>query len=184
MNVVTTVLVASVTTFAATNIDDILLLTLFFARRVPTRRIVAGQYLGFSAIILLSCLGALLTLAIPTRWTRLLGLLPLTLGIKELLQNEKAKDAGELSEKKQSLSIAIITLSNGADNLGVYVPFFHFNRHHLWLILIVYGVLVWIWCIAGRWFGHHPIVLRTVERVGHWLVPVVFIGLGLYILAF
>lgn len=51
------VLAASVTTFAATNLDDLFLLTMFFARRVTARRIVAGQYLGFAAIVLVSLAG-------------------------------------------------------------------------------------------------------------------------------
>jgi hypothetical protein len=45
------VLAASATTFAATNLDDLFLPTVFFARRVPTRRVVAGQYVGLSAIV-------------------------------------------------------------------------------------------------------------------------------------
>ena len=77
MNSLLAVLAASLTTFAATNIDDVFILTLFFARRVPTRRIVAGQYLGFAAIILVSLIGVWAALAIPHRWIRLLGVLPL-----------------------------------------------------------------------------------------------------------
>ncbi len=65
MNSLLPVLVASVTTFAATNIDDVFLLTLFFARRVPTQRIVVGQYFGFAAIIALSLIGVWAALAIP-----------------------------------------------------------------------------------------------------------------------
>ena len=41
--------------FAATNIDDIIVLSLFFARgagqRGTTARILAGQYLGFAGIL-------------------------------------------------------------------------------------------------------------------------------------
>jgi cadmium resistance protein CadD (predicted permease) len=184
MNAPITVLVASVTTFAATNIDDFFLLTLFFARQIPTRRVVAGQYLGFAVIILLSLLGALLTLAIPIYWSRVLGLLPLALGIKGLMKIGRAGDESEPFEQKQSVgAIAILTLSNGADNVGVYVPFFRFNGHHLWFILIVYAVLVGFWCLVGRRLGRHPVVLRTLGRVGPWLVPFVLIGLGVYILA-
>jgi cadmium resistance protein CadD (predicted permease) len=58
MSPVFAILAASVTTFAATNLDDLFLLTLFFARRVPTRRIVVGQYLGFAAIVLMSMTAA------------------------------------------------------------------------------------------------------------------------------
>jgi cadmium resistance protein CadD (predicted permease) len=185
MNRAISVLTASVTTFAATNIDDLCLLTLFFARRIPGRHIVAGQYLGFAIIVFVSSLGALLSFAIPAQWIRFLGLLPLALGIKELLQMRKTQDRGETFEPKQSLmSIAMVTVSNGADNVGVYIPFFRFNSPHLWLILAVYGVLVAMWCVAGRWLGRHPLILRVLDRAGHWLVPFVFIGLGLYILAF
>jgi len=52
------VLTASITTVAAANLDDAFLLTLFFAWRIPTRRIVAGQYAGFAAIVVLRLMGA------------------------------------------------------------------------------------------------------------------------------
>src|SRR5579864_6827865 len=78
MNSLLAVLAASLTTFAATNIDDVFILTLFFARRVPTRRIVAGRYLGFAAIILVSLIGVWAALAIPHRWIRLRRPLPLS----------------------------------------------------------------------------------------------------------
>lgn len=185
MNPEVSVLTASVTTFAATNVDDLCLLTLFFARRIPGRRIFAGQFLGFAVIVFVSCLGSLLSFAIPARWTRFLGLLPLTVGVKELLQLRKAQDEGEgLAPKQTVMAVALVTIANGADNVGVYIPFFRFNSHDLWLILMVYGALVALWCFAGRWLGRHPLILHVVERGGHWIVPFVFIGLGLYILAF
>ena len=175
-----------VTTFAATNIDDIVLLTLFFARRVPTRKIVAGQYLGFLAIILLSCLGLLLTLAIPHQWIRALGLIPLLLGLKQfVLLFRKADEEEDVPAGRAGvLSIAFVTLSNGSDNVGVYIPFFSINRGHLWLVLLSYAVLVAFWCCIGKWLGNRRVILKAVDRVGHLLVPLVFIALGLYILAF
>jgi cadmium resistance protein CadD (predicted permease) len=185
MSAIAAVVIASVTTFAATNIDDIVLLTLFFARRVPTRNIVAGQYLGFLAIILLSCAGLLLTLAIPHHWIRVLGLIPLGLGLKQLALLFRPRDQMESHTDRHGLiSIALITLSNGADNVGIYIPFFSVNRNYLLLILTSYAILVGVWCMIGRWLGSHPLILSTVNRVGHVLVPIVFIGLGVYILAF
>ena len=184
MNSLPAVLAASLTTFAATNIDDLFLLTLFFARRVPTRRIVTGQYLGFAGIISVSLIGVWVTLAIPHRWIRLLGLLPLTIGIKELLQTRGTEPKKRSSTTYGLLSIALVTLSNGADNVGVYVPFFVISRSYLWIILITYAVLIAIWCFIGRWVGNHSLILRSVDRWGHWAVPLVFIGLGIYILIF
>lgn len=183
MNGYLTAFSASVTTFAATNVDDAVLLTLFFARRIPTRRIVAGQYVGFAAILVVSLIGAWAALAIPHRWVRLLGLLPLALGIKQLLQARRTEPGQSPAEGYSVASIALVTLSNGADNVGVYVPFFVIDRAYLWLILIVYAVLVAVWCFVGRWLGNHSLILSSVDRWGHWAVPLVFIALGIYVLS-
>jgi putative Ca2+/H+ antiporter (TMEM165/GDT1 family) len=102
MNSLVAVLAASLTTFAATNIDDVFLLTLFFARRVPTRRIVAGQYLGFAAIIVVSLIGVWAALAIPHRWIRVLGLLPLAIGIKGLFQIRRTEPKKSSLDQLQS----------------------------------------------------------------------------------
>lgn len=175
---------ASLATFAATNIDDAFLLTFFFARRIPARRIVAGQYLGFAAIVGVSLIGVWAALAIPHRWIRLLGLLPLAIGIRHLLKARR-RSGGEQPDvgAESVISIALLTLSNGADNISVYIPFFVIGRASLWLILTAYAALVALWCFVGRWLGNHPPVLRVVDRWGHWAVSVVFIGLGIYTLS-
>ncbi len=182
MNSLLGVLAASLTTFAATNVDDVVVLTLFFARRVPTRRIVAGQYLGFAAIIVVSLICVWAALAIPHQWNRFLGLLPLAIGIKELFQTRRKGPKKSRSTNYSLISIALVTLSNGADNVGVYVPFFLVSRAYLWAILIAYAVLIAIWCFVGRWLGNHSVILHSLDRWGHWIVPLVFIGLGIYVL--
>ena len=176
------VLSASVATFTATNIDDAFLLTFFFARGIPTGRIVAGQYAGFAAIVGVSLCGVWTALAIPHRWLHFLGVLPLAIGIKHLLLACRT-DAEQLRPSNESVaSIALLTLSNGADNIGVYVPFFVIGRAKLWLILLMYAALVALWCFVGRWLGSHTLVFRLVDRCRHWAVPLVFIGLGIYTL--
>lgn len=182
MNGYLTVFSASVTTFAATNVDDAFLLTLLFARRIPTRRIVAGQYIGFGAIIVVSLIVAWVALVIPHRWIRLLGILSLAIGIKQMLLARRPDPERPRASNYDAASIALITLANGADNIGVYVPFFVIGRPYLGLILIVYAVLVAVWCFIGRWLGNHSFILRLLDRLGRWVVPLVFIALGIYVL--
>ena len=177
-------LASSFTTFVVTNVDDLVLLTLLFARRIPARCVVAGQYLGFSAIILLGLAGVLAALAIPQAWMRALGLLPLSLGVWQFYRVTSRAPSGMHGGAYGVVSIALITLTSGADNVGVYVPFFVVNRSDLWWILACYAVYAGIWCFVGRWIGNHPAVLRGVDQWGHWLMPVVLIGLGVYILVF
>jgi cadmium resistance protein CadD (predicted permease) len=176
------VLSASVATFAATNIDDAFLLTLFFARRIPTRRIVAGQYIGFAAIVGVSLVGAWGTRSIAHRWLHFLGVLPLAIGLQHLLRVQRT-DTPELCARTENVaSIAAVTFSNGADNISVYMPFFVIGRARLWLIMMAYSMLVALWCLLGRWLGRHRLVLRCVDRWGHWAAPLIFIGLGIYVL--
>jgi len=178
------VISGSVATFAATNIDDAFLLTFFFARRVPPRRIVAGQFLGFAVIIVVSVLVAFAALAIPHRWIRLLGLFPLALGVRNLFKSRHTQPEAQNSGSFGWVSIALITATNGADNIGVYVPFFVVARTYLWVILIVYAVLVGVWCWFGSWLGSRPLILGLFERWGDRVVAPVFILLGISILFF
>lgn len=168
------------TTFAVTNIDDACLLTVLFAQRIPARRIVAGQYLGFAVIVIVSLLGAFAALAIPGGWVRLLGVLPIALGIRHFL---KHGGTGLRSASAMGIApIALITFSNGADNIGLYVPFFIVGRAYLWLILVAYALLIALWCFGSKLIGSHSLVLGVVDRWAQRVMPIVFIGLGLVIL--
>ena len=184
MNRYLEVLSASLATFATTNLDDAFLLTLLYGQRIPARRIVAGQYIGFAAIVLLSLAGALAALAIPHRWIRFLGLVPLAIGVRLLLHARRTKSERLGLDNLSVASIALLTLSNGADNISVYVPFFVIARAQLWLILTGYGALVALWCFVGRWLGNHPLVFGLLNRWGDRVVQFVFILLGTYILHF
>lgn len=196
------VIVTAVVAFATTNIDDIFLLILFFSQVNATFRpqhIVSGQYLGFAVLVGLSVLGYFGTLAIPRTWIGLLGLVPIALGIRKLLRPEtkssetappvassmQARRQAGLSRllHPQTISVASITVANGGDNIGIYVPMF--ARGSLWqlgITIIVFFLLVGLWCFMGASLGRHPIIAQVLDRYGHVLVPFVLIGLGIFIL--
>lgn len=91
-----TVITTGITSFAATNIDDIVMLTLFYTQADATfrkRHIVAGQYLGFTALIITSLPGFFGGLIVPRPWIGLLGLLPIAIGIKQLVSWQDDADA-------------------------------------------------------------------------------------------
>src|SRR4051794_26998636 len=72
--------------FAVTNIDDLLVLAVFFGRAAGRRSaawgVVAGQYLGFLGIVAASVLGALGAGLLPEAVIPYLGLLPIALGLR------------------------------------------------------------------------------------------------------
>ncbi|MFE9879173.1 cadmium resistance transporter [Streptomyces sp. NPDC005784] len=178
--------------FAVTNIDDILILSLFFAQgaghRGSTRRIVTGQYLGFAAILAVSVAAAFGATFLPESVIPYLGLLPLALGLKAAWQAWKHRgDSDDADEVKQGgpspLEVAAVTFANGGDNIGVYVPVFATaGIGGMSVYAVVFLVLVAVWCFAGRFFATRPVVAKALARWGHILLPVVLIAIGLLIL--
>ncbi|MEV7327128.1 cadmium resistance transporter [Micromonospora sp. NPDC093244] len=172
--------------FAATDIDDIVILTLFFvAARTGGRprpwQIVTGQYLGIGALALASAVVAAGLLVVPEPWTGLLGLLPIALGVRALARRDDDETPAVVAS---TLGVAGVTIANGADNVAVYVPVFRaLGPADSAIFLLMFVLLIALWCAAGAWLGGHPRVVRLVERAGHWLVPAIFIGIGVVILA-
>ncbi|WP_433125765.1 cadmium resistance transporter [Micromonospora sp. CA-240977] len=171
--------------FAATDIDDIVILTLFFVAARTTGRprpwhIVAGQYLGIGALALASAVVAAGLLVVPDPWTGLLGLLPIALGLRALRGSDDDETPTVVTGM---LGVAGVTIANGADNVAVYVPVFRtLGVTDSAIFLLLFVLLIALWCAAAAWLGGHPRVVRLVERAGHWLVPAIFVGVGVVIL--
>lgn len=120
-------------------------------------------------------------LVVPDLWTGLLGVLPVALGVRALLPRGDDDNTPKLVTGM--LGVAGMTIANGADNIAVYVPVFRaVGPVGAGPYLLVFVVLIRLWCAVAAWLGGHPRIVRLVERVGHWLVPVVFIGIGVAIL--
>ena len=184
-------------TFAATNIDDIFLLMLFFSQVNKTFHrwhIVAGQYLGFTALVLMSLFGFLIGLLIPRAWIGLLGMVPILLGLRQWLNRAKA-DEKELAEAAQSrraskagsfsamTSVATVTFANGGDNIGIYTPLFaSSDLPTLIVMLSVFYTLLAVWCYAGYAITRQRMVAHALTHYGHFVVPFVLVGLGVYII--
>ena len=179
MNWFVSALITGVIAFAATNLDDILFLTVFFSQTARKWQVVVGQYLAFTALILVSLIGFFGGRILPHEWIRLLGLAPIFLGVKKLVSaRSNVHCAGT-----NTLAVATVTFANGADNIGIYTPLFAVSdvRRLLVLIGVLYALLLG-WCVIAYRIHTHQAVAKTLRHYGHWLVPVILIGLGLYIL--
>lgn len=184
-----TTIAAAVAMFAGTNIDDIVVLTVLFVAsasqgRPRTWQIVAGQYLGLITLVATSVVAALGLVIVPQEWVGLLGVLPLSLGLWTLIRWLRSDDEDEPPVAATGMAgVAAITIANGADNIAVYTPVFRtLGPPQTAVTIAVFLICVGIWCYAGRLLGTRRKVVDTLERVEHWLVPAVFIGLGLFIL--
>ena len=183
----------SIAAFISTNLDDIFMLTLFFAQaksRKGALKVVAGQYIGMGCLAALSILGALGTQLVPQRYVGLLGFVPLCLGIKAWMdyrsQGNKSRQEEETSETPGigSISVALVTMENGGDNIGVYIPVFSgYSAGELAEALAVFAMMTALWCRLGYSLGNHPGIKEKIERYQHILVPLILSALGVIILA-
>lgn len=189
------VLGIGVAVFASTNIDDIILLAVFFANpHLGARTVVLGQFVGIGALVLASGIAALAAFAVPEGWTAILGLVPLGLGIWKLraLRRVDVEEGGEslhikvLTAKRrihsQVLAVATVTIANGGDNLGVYIPLFAKTPAAIPAYAILFLVMTALWCFLGYALVNNRVVGSHVRRYGRVSLPFVLIVLGLYIL--
>ena len=174
--------------FAVTNVDDFVVLTALFAtsgRGGPRRRDIAlGQYAGIGLLLLASVVAAVALLAVPDRWIGLLGLAPIGLGVRGLLEARDRDEARVAAPVRGMVGVAVVTIANGGDNLSIYIPLL---RHDLTPVTVavylsVFAVMVAVWLLAARVVAGHRHVQHLVDTTGHWLVPVVFIAIGLLVL--
>ncbi len=182
----------AVAMFAVTNVDDMVVLAVFFGRagrsRSAVARVVIGQYLGFAAILAVSVVGALGANLLPEKAIPYLGLLPLLLGLRAAWNLRRDRDSENAGTSDQSggvgvLQVAAVTFANGGDNIGVYVPVFALagvDGMAGYALVFLCGVA--LWCLAGWFFASRRAVAALLTRWGHVVLPVVLIGIGLTIL--
>jgi cadmium resistance protein CadD (predicted permease) len=177
-------LASAVGMFAVTNIDDLLVLAVFFNRAPSPWQVILGQYLGFSAILAVSVLGALGAGLLPPAVIPYLGLVPLLLGLRAAWQVIRGSDDDSTDASRLGLlQITLVTFANGGDNIGVYVPVFAVaGPTGMTAYVAVFLIGVAALCAFGWFLASRPPVARALSRWGHVLLPVVLIAIGLAIL--
>lgn len=185
--------VTSIILYSGTAVDLLIILMLFFAKRKSIKDIIniyLGQFLGSVSLILLSLLFAFVLNYIPSKEILgLLGLIPIFLGLKVLLLGDSdgetiAKDGLRKDNKNLIFLVAMITFAScGADNIGVFVPYFTtLNLANLIVTLLTFLVMIYLLVFSAQKLAQVPSVGETLEKYSRWFIAVVYLGLGMYIL--
>jgi cadmium resistance protein CadD (predicted permease) len=176
--------------FAATNVDDIVVLTVLSISSRATGRprpwqIWAGQYAGFAVLVGASLAAAAGLALVPLHWLWLLGLVPLGLGLAKLAAAIRAHRAGRQASPAAAAGLTGViglTIANGGDNLAAYISVFRTSTAaQIAVIIPVFLAAVGLYCLASIRFAGHRAAIEAVQRWGQWIVPVVFIVIGFYI---
>ncbi|WP_345773081.1 CadD family cadmium resistance transporter [Streptococcus mitis] len=185
--------VASIILYSGTAVDLLIILMLFFAKRKSRKDIIniyLGQFLGSVSLILLSLLFAFVLNYIPSKEILgLLGLIPIFLGLKVLLLGDSdgeaiAKEGLRKDNKNLIFLVAMITFAScGADNIGVFVPYFTtLNLANLIVALLTFLVMIYLLVFSAQKLAQVSSVGEILEKYSRWFIAVVYLGLGIYIL--
>ena len=185
--------VTSIILYSGTAVDLLIILMLFFAKRKSRKDIIniyLGQFLGSVSLIFLSLLFAFVLNYIPSKEILgLLGLIPIFLGLKVLLLGDSdgeaiAKDGLRKDNKNLIFLVAMITFAScGADNIGVFVPYFTtLNLANMIVTLLTFLVMIYLLVFSAQKLAQVPSVEETLEKYSRWFIAVVYLGLGMYIL--
>lgn len=201
-----TTLTTSLISFISTNIDDIFILTILFSqvgKNLSKKDIVLGQYLGVGLLVLFSILASHSLNRIQTEYLGLLGIIPIFLGIKSWLDFVKNKKRTASIEKDSSankadltdetlltsglrphfLNVTLLTIGNGSNNIGIYVPLFsRYSVIDLILTVLIFIIMIAIWCYFSFKLANLSFIQEELHRHQVFIIPVIFIGLGIYIL--
>ncbi len=185
----TILLLTAILAFIATNLDDLFLLAAFFAHSdFQAGNVFLGQYFGFLALILVSSLAYFAQFVIPAAWLSILGFFPIAIGIRGLLKLKNSRNPDEDSENfpsikektpNQMFQVAVVTVANGGDNLGVYMPLFAtMNSISLMVTIFTFLILVGVWCLLGYKLVNNRIMGDEIKKYGHYILPFVMIFIG------
>ncbi|QOG39800.1 CadD family cadmium resistance transporter [Neisseria gonorrhoeae] len=185
--------VTSIILYSGTAVDLLNYPNVIFCQKKSRKDIIniyLGQFLGSVSLILLSLLFAFVLDYIPSKEILgLLGLIPIFLYLKVLLLGDSdgesiAKEGLRKDNKNLIFLVAMITFAScGADNIGVFVPYFTtLNLANLIVALLTFLVMIYLLVFSAQKLAQVPSVGETLEKYSRWFVAVVYLGLGIYIL--
>jgi cadmium resistance protein CadD (predicted permease) len=192
----------------ATTFDDNIYLTSFFSRVSRTfrpRHVVVGEFLGLTILISISLVGFFAGMIVSDMWVGLLGVLPIMIGIHQLISKEDDENTDVIEEVekvhtevgrpriKQSLwstirdpkthRVTAVHVSNGGNNVAVYIPLFASSSlPSLGVILTMCYMTIGFWCFCSYNLTRFPGISVLIARYGRKIAPFVLIYLGLSII--
>lgn len=190
-----------------TSFHDNIYLTGFFRkvnRTFRPRHVAVGEFLGFSVLLIISLIDFAARLTVPHRVIGLLGVLPIPIGIQGLINNWQSREARSQNQqassrkfsnlrgfqsRKPSFSEALmdsqthnasaVAISNGSNNLSIYIPLFASLTPLKMAIVIpvLYGFIA-TWLLLSFNLTRDPGIALALNRYARVFFPFILIFLG------
>ncbi len=189
-------MLVSTTTFLATNVDNLLILVGFQSSNSISPRSIAFGYLAATTTMIAVAAGLAAAadqgLPFPVGY---LGLAPIAIGLYHgakafRLGADEVQDSRApigTKEKKQAIagfaSVFFTMLANSGDSLLVFAALMADTENKAdWAILVPVLAMAAFWVWLARWLTGHPRLREPLQGFARFGLPVLLVGVGLYIL--
>ena len=183
LQVLATALVLVPFAYAATNIDNLLIMASLSAGRTSRGHLVAGFIVASCAVLLVATMAVFIDRLVPPEMLGYLGLVPISIGAYLLLfgaANTQPTNGGYATWP----AVSGLLLANSSDTVFAFGPLFAESGSDARLGLVLGFVAiatVWLFLILGA--AKHVASSRILSRLGYRLAPWMMILVGLYILS-
>ena len=188
MKILSFVLTSSVL-YWSTALDLLVILMLInnrYSNKKQAKKIAAGQFIGSNGLIVVSLFLAFVLHFVPQHW--ILGFLGL-IGLKYLFfgdDDEEKVEATLTTRKDKNLlwTVALIAFAScGADNIGLFTPYFlTLSTAKVIETLVIFELNIFLLIILGKALAQLSFVSEFLEHFGRWVMAAVYIGLGIMII--
>lgn len=186
--------ISAIIIYASTAVDLWVILMLLFSKYNSSRdkrSIYIGQFIGSFTLIGISLIFAYILHFIPAKWMLgFLGLIPIYFGIKYLLfddddEEEEVKETINTRQDKNLITtVATISLAScGADNIGLFVPYFvSLTTTQVIVAIVVFTICIYALVYLSDKCANLRIISEFLDKFGNWIIAIVYIGLGIMII--
>ena len=174
--------------FVSTGVDNLLLLVGFKAQPAVRSRDVNLGFLGaFLLILLIGFSASYAADFLPVRYAGYLGVIPLTMGIYRLslalIGRGGGPNLGQVT-RVGPWSVGLVMLANNGDSLAVLTSLFAETREPFTFLIAGTGLTMALaWSRLAGWVARHPKLEAPVRRWSPYLLPLILIVIGWYVLS-
>ena len=191
MNSMLAIIPVAAGAYVATNMDNFVLLVALLARyRKQTAYVVAGFLACAMIVAFVGLWIGTVANFFPVEYLGLLGLVPISIGVFELIQLLRAKEKKAASERvvvDDSAKVFSTTLGtqlgNATDTVVVFGVLFVDSKPAAdFLAIVTFAVMALVFVCVGMYAVRHPAIHEHVDRHAHRIMPFILIAVGIYVL--
>ncbi|MDG1204777.1 MAG: cadmium resistance transporter [Pseudomonadales bacterium] len=181
-----------VSTFAVTNLDNLIILVFLLGQSPNARQhVLMGFVAAVILVIAVSSVGILIGTLLSPSLVGYLGFGPLLIGIYILYQQLRStenKSTAVISAmgapSRVWLTTVVLMFSNSADSIAVLLPLLAESGSMPTLLIVsIYLLTSILWCAISIKIASNADLAKRINDRGEKLVPWVMIAVGIYVLS-